>query len=79
MKMNNISSQLNQAQKKAVIHKDGPLLLSAGCGVGKTTTIAHRIHNLISNGISPSSILLVTFTRKAADEMRFKESVKLTV
>jgi DNA helicase-2/ATP-dependent DNA helicase PcrA len=60
---------LNQAQKEAVLHKDGPLLIVAGAGAGKTKTLTHRIINLIKEGVAPSQILAITFTNKAAKEM----------
>jgi len=63
---------LNPMQKEAAMHKDGPLLIVAGAGAGKTKTITHRIVNLIKNGIEPKAILAVTFTNKAAKEMREK-------
>jgi DNA helicase-2/ATP-dependent DNA helicase PcrA len=63
-------STLNEEQKKAAQHIDGPLLILAGAGSGKTKTITTRLAYLVSIGIDPASILTLTFTNKAAQEMR---------
>ncbi len=62
--------QFNEEQKKAVEHTQGPMLVLAGPGSGKTAVIAGRLCRLIQKGVSPSSILVVTFTRAAAAEMK---------
>jgi DNA helicase-2/ATP-dependent DNA helicase PcrA len=62
-------SELNSQQVEAVTHNGGPLLIVAGAGTGKTRTLAYRVARLISQGISPARILLLTFTRRAAEEM----------
>src|SRR5450755_2452679 len=70
---------LNSAQKKAATYGQaggekgwgaGPLLVVAGAGTGKTSTIAHRVAQMIVNGVDPGRVLLLTFTRRAAAEMR---------
>lgn len=72
-------TSLNSAQRKAVTYGEalpekgwraGPLLVIAGAGTGKTTTIAHRVAQLVMNGVDPARVLLLTFTRRAAAEMR---------
>ena len=60
---------LNAAQLEAVTHRDGPLLVVAGAGSGKTRTLIYRVARLIEGRVPPQSILLLTFTRRAAQEM----------
>ena len=71
--------KLNAAQRKAVAHGEplaekgfasGPLLIMAGAGTGKTDTLAHRVAHLVIHGVDPARILMLTFTRRAAQEMR---------
>jgi len=64
-----ILGHLNPQQRKAATHGDGPLLILAGAGTGKTNTLVHRVAWLVLQGVQPGRILLLTFTRRAAGEM----------
>ena len=69
--MADLLSALNPVQQQAVLHGDGPLLILAGAGSGKTRTLTHRVaHVIAERGVEPWRILAVTFTNKAAGEMR---------
>ena len=63
------SDELNEAQRQAVAHDGGPLLIVAGAGTGKTKTLASRVARLLADGAQPDRVLLLTFTRRAAAEM----------
>ena len=60
----------NEAQNTALSHKNGPMMVLAGPGSGKTTVITHRIKRLLEQGVAPSGILVITFTKAAATEMK---------
>jgi ATP-dependent DNA helicase UvrD/PcrA len=64
-----LSAELNPEQAAAVTHGDGPLLIIAGAGTGKTRTLVYRVAHLLDRGVPPDRILLLTFTRRAAQEM----------
>ena len=64
-------TKLNDAQRQCVVHGDEPLLVLAGAGTGKTTAITYRVgHLMYERGVHPEKILALTFTNKAAREMR---------
>jgi len=67
--------ELNEAQYRAASTVEGPLLIIAGAGTGKTRTLVYRVAHLIDIGVDPRSILLLTFTRRAAEEMLRRASV----
>ncbi|HYL17606.1 MAG TPA: ATP-dependent helicase, partial [Burkholderiales bacterium] len=73
----NYREELNAAQYEAVVTTDGPVLVVAGAGTGKTRTLVFRVARLVEAGIDPTNILLLTFTRKAAAEMLRRASLLL--
>lgn len=75
--MASLYDNLNARQMEAVIHKDGPLLVLAGAGSGKTTVLIARVAKLIESGVRPWNILTITFTNKAADELKNRLVTKL--
>src|SRR5207249_8054919 len=67
--------ELNEAQYEAATTIDGPVLVIAGAGSGKTRTLVYRVARLVESGVNPAQILLLTFTRKAAEEMLRRASM----
>lgn len=73
----NYEKELNPRQLEAVVQKDGAILVIAGAGSGKTKTLTYRVARMIEDGVNPSNILLLTFTKKAAQEMLSRASIVL--
>ena len=70
--MSSYLNELNESQQQAVLQIDGPVMIVAGPGSGKTRVLTYRIANMIEKGIDPFSIMSLTFTNKAAAEMRHR-------
>src|SRR6476659_3698446 len=68
--MQDYLKDLNEPQKEAVLHRDGPIMIVAGAGSGKTKVLTTRIAHLMANGVDAFNILALTFTNKAAAEMK---------
>jgi len=68
--VSNYLDELNEAQKEAVLQREGPMIIIAGAGSGKTRVLTYRIAHLMKNGVDPFNILALTFTNKAAREMK---------
>lgn len=68
--MSSILNNLNEEQRRAVLQQDGPVLIIAGAGSGKTRVLTSKVALLLEGGVSPQSILAITFTKKAAGEMK---------
>ena len=68
--VSNYLDELNEAQREAVLQKEGPMIIIAGAGSGKTRVLTYRIAHLMQNGVDPFNILSLTFTNKAAREMK---------
>lgn len=73
-----MSVTLNQAQQSAALHTEGPLLILAGAGAGKTKTLTERVIHIVKKGVAPKHILCITFTNKAAKEMSRRIVDRLT-
>lgn len=72
-----MNEDLNEAQNSVILSPPGPILVVAGAGTGKTNTLVNKLASLVQNGLDPSSLLLLTFTRRAAKEMLNRATTKL--